>query len=429
MPANELPPPWAQKLAPATGVMLCAVCLMVLTVRGWSNAVLFAGCLLSLVLLARGGLSPLPDEARRQALVLAVVMVAPVVTVMLSAALRGDAYAGQFDAPVRFAIALPIFYFALRTRLDAAHWLRWMLPLALLLLLAARLIQGQPARWPAFRMTTGFVDPLVFGYVSLTFGIMAMFAWPGDGKAGRAHPVFIGAAFAALALGAYFSVRSQSRTGWLAVPLLAALWLHLFWSRARRWSLAWTALGALVVALVAYLFVPTIHARVLEAAKEIVEYPWDGTMPPDEPVSLRITYLRIAADVFGQHPWTGVGLTPQLSRDALPPLPYATPWAIKTVLQSGFHNQMVSDAVRHGAAALVATAALLIVPLAICLRALGSASAITRRNAAVGTAFFTCFFVASFSTEVVDLKYMASLYAVMTAILCGSVLARRDAQA
>jgi hypothetical protein len=35
-------------------------------------------------------------------------------------------------------------------------------------------------------------------------------------------------------------------------------------------------------------------------------------------------------------------------------------------------------------------------------------------------------FVASFSTEVVDLKYMASLYAVMAAIFCGAVLARRD---
>ncbi|MEJ6023163.1 O-antigen ligase family protein [Ramlibacter sp. PS4R-6] len=417
------PAPWARKLAPALGVFLCAACLLVLTVRGWSPAVLFVGCLLCLAVLAWGHLPPVPVESSRAARLVCIVLVAPLVAVFVSSAFRADGYTGQLDAPLRFALAVPIFLFALRMRLDVAHSLRWMLPVALLLLLAARLVQGQPARWPAERMTTGFVDPLVFGYLSLTFGIMAMFGWPGEDR--RSHPVIVGLAFVALALGASFSIGSQSRTGWLAVPLLAALWLHLHWSRARRWSLAWTAVGACVVVVAAFMFVPTIHARVLEALGEVMQYPWHS-VPPDTPVSLRITYLRIAADVFAQHPWLGVGLTPLLSPDTLPPLGYASPVAVKAALQSGFHNQIVSDAVRHGIGGLFATVALLLVPLVVCLRALGSTSAVTRRNAAMGTAFFTCVFVASFTTEVVDLKYMASLYAVMAAIFCGAALARRD---
>lgn len=407
------------------------MCLLVLTVRGWSNAVLFVGSLLSAVLLARGGLPPVPAEALRTARLFTAVMAAPVLAVMVSAILRRDGYSGQFDAPARMAIALPIFFFALRSRLDVVRSLRWMLPVALVLLLVARLVQGQPARWPDIRMTTGFLDPLVFGYVSLTFGIMAMFAWPreaghnGHGAA-REHWLIVALAFVALGLGAYFSVRSQSRTGWLAVPFLAALWMHLYWTRASRWSLAWTAIGAVAIACAAFLFVPTIHARVLEATGEIMSYPWDGSKPEDTPVSLRITYLRIAWAAFSQHALAGIGLTPLLPPGSLPDLPYATPFAVETVLKSGFHNQVVSDGVRHGILAFFAGVALMVTPLVICLRGLGGASAVTRRNAAVGTAYFTCVLVAGFSTEVVDLKYMASLYAVLAALFCAAVLAPRE---
>jgi O-antigen ligase len=404
--------------------MLCAACLLLLTVRGWANAVLFLGGVLCAVLLKWGRLPAMDASDRRGVALVEIVLAGPLLAVLLSAAARQDGYWGHYDAPMRFAFALPIFLFALRARLDVALWLRWMLPAALLVLLAARLIQGQPARWPAERMTTGFVDPLVFGYVSLTFGLMAMFSWPDDKR--RAHPAIMVLSLVALGLGAYFSIGSQSRTGWLAVPLLVALWLHLHWSRARGWPLGWTALGACALALGAFLFVPTVHARVLEALGEVIQYPWHGGVPPDTPVSLRITYLRIAADLVAAHPLFGVGLTPFLHQSQIPNVDYASPVAIAAAMKSSFHNQVVTETVRFGIGGLVSSIALLVVPLAICLRALGSTSEVTRRNAAMGVAFFTCVLVASFTTEVVDLKYMASFYAVMTALFCGAALARRE---
>jgi O-antigen ligase len=426
---GEIPHPtmtparWAARLAPGVGVMLCAVCLMLLTVRGWANAVLFAGGIVCAAMLLWGRLPAADVREPRAVKLVEWVLLGPLLAVLVSAAFRQDGYFGQYDAPARFAFAVPIFVFALRTRLDVANSLRWMLPVALLLLLAARLVHGQPSRWPAFRMTTGFIDPLVFGYVSLTFGLMAMFAWPGDERPSR--PAIMLLSFVALALGVYFSIGSQSRTGWLAVPLLVALWLHMHWSRARGWSLAWTAAGACAMAVAAYFFVPTVHERVLEAVGEVIHYPWNS-VPPDTPVSLRITYLRIAWDLFVQHPLVGVGLTTLLPPEAVPAAAYASPVAISAAMHSAFHNQVVTAAVRFGIGGLVTSVALLVVPLAVCLRGLASASGITRRNAAMGVAFFTCVLVASFTTEVVDLKYMASFYAVFTAIFCGAVLARRD---
>ena len=67
---------------------------------------------------------------------------------------------------------------------------------------------------------------------------------------------------------------------------------------------------------------------------------------------------------------------------------------------------------------------LLVVPLAVYMRGLRHGDATARHNAALGFAYGACIFVASFSTEVVDLKYTASLYALMTAVLCGGALAR-----
>jgi hypothetical protein len=51
---------------------------------------------------------------------------------------------------------------------------------------------------------------------------------------------------------------------------------------------------------------------------------------------------------------------------------------------------------------------------------------VNRENAAMGFAYTLTILVSSVSTEVVDLKSLASLYAVMTAILCGAALAVRE---
>jgi hypothetical protein len=44
----------------------------------------------------------------------------------------------------------------------------------------------------------------------------------------------------------------------------------------------------------------------------------------------------------------------------------------------------------------------------------------------MGLAYTLCMVVSSLSTEVVDLKALASLYTVMVAVLCGAALVTRD---
>ena len=97
---------------------------------------------------------------------------------------------------------------------------------------------------------------------------------------------------------------------------------------------------------------------------------------------------------------------------------------MSTAFGSAFHNQVVTNAVRHGVLGGVAAFLLLAVPLGVAARQLSAADEPARRAAAMGLAWSIVLVASSRTTEVVDLKYTASLYALMTALLCGASLAR-----
>ncbi|HEY0823477.1 MAG TPA: O-antigen ligase family protein [Ramlibacter sp.] len=416
--------PSIARLASWLGVRLCLAPLLVLTVPRWTNAILFAGVLLSGALLLSGRLPPLrlARTERRLAALLLVTLVSPIVATVAAALLRGDLYPAQFEAPSRFLLAVPLFLFVLRWRVPAGRILQWVLPVALLLALAYLHFIGQDPRWPARRVTTHAVDPLVFCYLTLTFGLMGLVSiTPRDWREGDRWSVAL--RFAAFFLGAYLSLLTFSRTGWAAVPLLVAAWLLHHWGGRGKLQ-TFTVLGLAVLAPVAaYLLVPVIADRVDITVREILSYPWQG-VAPETSVGLRITYLRMAADLFAQHPWAGVGDTARMAPATVADFPYASPFAVQSAFESAFHNQVVSSAVRSGAGGLVSAALLLLVPLAICLRAVRQPENRGNADAAMGVAFFTTLVVSSLSTEVVDLKFMASFYATMTALFCGVLLNR-----
>lgn len=420
-------------LALATGLLLCCAPLLVLTVPRWANVVLFLGGLLALLQLARGELprASLAPRERRWALAVMLAYVAPVASAALAGVLRQDVNVSEFDAPSRFLLAIPIFLFVLRTRWPVARVLAWVLPLALAIVLGYLQLWGYDHKWEEVggprRLTTFLVDPLVFGYFNLTFGLMAL-VWirPGDWRDGRGR-WGIAAGVIALALGAYFSVRSGSRSGWLALPLVIGIWAHYHWGRRHRLAAVAVLATVLLLPVAAYFLVPVVGSRVDEAVQDVVQYPWHGVLMHETSLGYRITFMRMAADLFASHPWAGIG-----DFSHMPPpvgaFSYASPAAIEFGFRSGFHNQVVTTAVRSGVGGALATLALLLVPLLVCARGLRAGAApAARRDAMMGLAYCICVVVTSLGMEVVDLKFAASFYAVMTALFCGAVLGRRGA--
>src|SRR5262249_21631981 len=134
---------------------------------------------------------------------LVLLLLAPLVAAAIGSLLRWDVYLPDFDAPARFALAIPALLFAVRVRLDAARVLRWMLPAALAVTLAQQYVVVQPHHWGPERMSTYFADPLVFGYVSLAFGMMCLMSIRPAGERRGEPPALLALQLAGLLVGLY----------------------------------------------------------------------------------------------------------------------------------------------------------------------------------------------------------------------------------
>jgi O-antigen ligase len=271
-------------------------------------------------------------------------------------------------------------------------------------------------------MATYFADPLVFGYTSLTLGLISLTSIHLLKKDTR-----LGVAFKLLGamLGLYLSIRSGSRTGWLAFPIILALLLYLK-TKANRGNLRLLIVSitiAMTIIIGLFLTSKTMSDRVHIAVQEVSSYSWVG-MAPETSVGMRITFLRMATDLLVAHPFTGYGDIKR-SGAILPAhiYTYASPASVAMALNSGFHNEMVTNAVRNGVLAWLAAFMLFAMPFYIFLKKHRSSCHIQRGNASLGLVFTLCIFISSLSTEVFDLKYTASFYALMISLLVASSLA------
>jgi O-antigen ligase len=417
--------PRGARLAEIGGFLACCGPLYVLNVFGWANAMLFLAAIASGVLLARRDLPPLDWGAseRRWAFALCAAFTLPLLTTVLGATLRHHFHQELFDAPSRFLLAIPVMLFVSRSRLRTGAILQWIVLCSVVFGLLQLEAAGPDPKWQEDRQTTLVVDPIVFGYLTLSFGLMCLVSiTPRDWREGPRWGVLLRVLGAIIGL--WLSVRSGTRSGWAAVPIVLAVWLHHHWGRGHRLATVAVIAVAVLVPLAAYRFVPEVTERIDQFFFDWLDY-WRHVVPPESSVGLRITYLRIAVDAIAQHPLAGVGETARFGAPPASLFPYATPAAVYGAFHSGFHNQLVSDAVRNGLGGLVSTSLLLFVPWLVCVRGVRRTRSEASKDAMMGLVFTTCLVVSSMTTEIVDLKFMASLYALMTAVLCGAVLRRR----
>ena len=405
------------------GLFLCLAPLFLVTLRGWSNAILIFGALASVIFLVFGRHGRTWGTWKDQpGTTLAVAtLLSPVLAVAISSALRHSLYWPLFDSPARFCLAIPVLLFAVRTKLDASKLLQFAFPVALLITLAQQHLVAQPMLWGATRMATYFADPLVFGYVAMTFGLISAIS---INLLGIDGPLIVAFKVVGAFTGFYLSIESGSRTGWMAIPIILAVWAYQHRSGKKQVQVAGVVAASSIISAVVYLTSSTVHPRVDLIFNEILTYPWTG-VAPDTAVGSRITFLRMAWELFFQHPLGGFGDT-RFEQFQVPQEinAYASATALYTAFNSGFHNEIVTNAIRSGIFGLASSAALFAVPFIVFAARLKSCQRTCRANAVIGITFVICMFVSSLSTEVLDLKYMASFYALMVALLCGSALAR-----
>jgi O-antigen ligase len=415
--------PWNEKIP---YLFLGACPLFVVTLRPWSSAVLILGAFFCLV--AMLFCQPKPVEPIQMLWqLIPITFVAPVLMIAISSSMRGRYILSEYDSASRFFVAVAIFMWSLRQKISIARVFEMTIPLSLFITLLHQLYVPQPHLWGNERMSTYFSDPLVFGYTSLTLGLMSLVSISALRRDSR---FVVAIKLLATFVGFYLSIQSGSRTGWLAVPVVLVIWLRqsAYASPSGSYWGRWILAGVVAVAFIAIFSSNTVNQRLALALLEFKNYSWTG-IAPETSVGFRITFLRIATDMFMSNPFIGFGDT-RCEAIAMPPqiYLYASPESIRLAMTAGFHNEIVTNAIHFGIGGLVATLMLFLAPLSVFASGLDSKNANRRANALLGLVFTLVFFVSSFSTEVFDLKYTASFYALMVAVLsASSLVAKADA--
>jgi O-antigen ligase len=398
--------------------------LFLLTVQGWMTRIIVVCALLGVAVCA---------QAKKQPKVLhptcpishqaAWALVLPLLSVMASQLLGlghgTPLMASSFDSPAHLLLGVLVLMAMPYTHARLLESLTLTFPLALFLALVAILIQPGET-WGLSRVYSTALDPLAFGSLALTFGLMSLVSIT---QHRHQTPVLILYKMVGFGLGVYLSIISGSRTGWLAAPLVAFIWAY-----AERNRLTWrikclVISGVLLTLGLAYQTNDIIQKRVDLATQEIVEYEWGSKKPnPVSSVGDRISFIRIAVFLMSKKPlsgWGEDGSWKQVMNH--PDLSFAHVQTKAMALKAGFHNEITAKMVQSGVWGLVSSVLMFGVPAFIFYHALHSNKAEQRHVALLGAVFLSCQFVSSLSMELTNLRYAASFYGLMIAIFCGQL--------
>jgi O-antigen ligase len=414
----------------ALTLLLCsAACfpLLSLIVKGWVSSVLFFATLMAAVLLILPFFRHPPaclrtqsaiftaDPIGRLSVFFVIAFTLPIISVALGQLLQGSWSVARFDAPSRYLMALIVFIAIARYRSAVPRVLEIAIPAATIITLI--LIPYVPATfWSTIegRLSNHFIDPLIFGQVALALGVMSLLLIGSIDK--RPWHITLLQLIGGV-VGIYLSLRSGSRTGWLAIPFILFLWV-VHYSPFSRWKTIILGMALTVFSMAVFYFSSSVvKDRVDAMHSEITNYQWSA-VNPDTSIGHRINWIRIGWHYFSMRPLSGWGeesLVKNMHDDSI--AMYVSKSSRDELLAVGFHNDFVANAVRYGIGGLAAKITIFLIPFLFFAHCLRHKS--VQSYAMVGIAYVLIQSVSSLSYHVLDFKFMASFYALMIALLMG----------
>jgi O-antigen ligase len=402
--------------------------VFLLTVKHWTNFVVLVVFVGSLLFLFHMKESVVQDtyEVRRWRRIIALTLVGPFLAVGMGQLLRGEFYPPNFDSPMRIALCAPIF---LAISLGWLYkegvqpitflWMKYCFPLTLIWTFTYR--PSWTTNWGAHVITTYFVDVLSFGSITLLFALLSFaalsFFWDRINWVARLISI------SAVLIGLYLSVKSGSRTGWLNLPIFMAVWFLGFalpaFGRARS-LLIFFGLSLIVVAFI--YTSPHFMSKIIAAINEVSNYRWNARSTEGS-ADIRLSFYRMAVFYFLHNPFQGWG---DLGWKAISNSPEIAQYASEHARQSpehGFHNEILTNAVRSGVWGLASSLAFFLYPILWSVRVLRQH--VNQNSRFLG--FFVLFlmlhlFIAGMTTEVTNLVFLASFSGLCIAIMVGEGL-------
>lgn len=389
--------------------------LLYMTYRGWTNRWLVALFVLALVFSIFRWRIIKTELGDRFSQLLILTLASPFLAILLSQLLRNDININAYDGPLRFFLAGLIFLYLKHKQVDFLYLFQYIAPISLLIAVGAIFYYPETSAYWGGRYASYFVDPLTFGGYALVIGFTCLFLL----NLKKDAFFLSGLKLMGFACGLFLSVGSGSRSGWMAIPFVLALWA--FINRKNK-KLVFNASLILISALLITLLVnENLQQRILSIFQEI--YAWFTNQANKEEGSggMRLTMWRMSWVLFLESPLYGYG--DPVGYKHLLDQPLVTSFAGPNALGAitlGPHHEVFGQMLRSGIFGLIAGLLLFFAPMTVFIQQL-------RRNfqnlaAQVGLAFVLGLFICSLSIEVFNLKYTTSFYALMLACLCAQAL-------
>lgn len=395
----------------------------VLIFSSWMSASLFLSAAISIYILvkapdARLNYSELSGDEKFWIKLILLTLILPIIAIIISQVLRQVFQDPDYDGPVRFLLAIPVLLVVWKKKLPLASY--WRYTFAITLIAIAIALPFLPKTgWVQLltgRLTTYFVNPIIFGRLSLTFGLLSLLSINLVKK--DSWPIIL-LKIIGTALGVYFSIKSESRSNWIAIPIVFLFFLWLNGPKNKIHSTLWAIVISIVLLGSIYKASPVIQKRITEGISDITNYKMHE-INPDTSIGIRISLARMAWHYFKIKPFSGWGengIGEQINHPEISV--YASEFTRKFPA-AGFHNEFTNGAVESGVGGLISRILLFFVPMAFFINAWRKG--ITPRLACIGLTYVLSEFIGSLTLEVFEMMFTTSLYALFVASLMGVVL-------
>lgn len=331
-------------------------------------------------------------------------------------ALVGNQFALQsfdahpYDSSLRFMLAIPVYAALRKTSIALPSVLEIAFPVGALTSVVVTILSAGSGE----RAANYFLSPIHFGDMALILGFLSLFAinWNSPDPFWRVALKLLG-----LGGGIFVAVMSGTRGAWLAIPVLALLWMY-FVNRERRRINPFLGIAVLVLAcLASYFFVTIVQMRVDRAFANLTSY-LGGNV--DSGTAARIELWKASFIMFTEHPLFGVG---QEGFKQMLAILHDRGIIDEMVMIEGnaeAHSEIAGNLARYGLVGLISILSLYLVPAYLFLTSRDSDCATIRRSARMGICFTLAFFIFGLTVEIFNIKMVASFYALTVAVLLAS---------
>ncbi len=390
--------------------------LGLLIVKSWIGGWLFLQSLLALILTLKSKENLSNFWKSKWAALVFITFILPLLAILNSQLLNNSWEWRYYDSPSRFLFAIPLIMYICQSKIKLQSLLEFTLPLTLIVTFIALPFLPKLG-WGADpnRLATYFVDPLTFGRISLTFGLVSLAFINFKNKSLISNLVLL----IGFVLGLYLSVKSGSRTGWLAAPIVFIFLFVMHVPFKNKFASACIALLiGIAGAFTIYKTSSTVNQRVNLAIHEVSSYQLNQ-LNPDNSVGTRISFYRMGLYFFSERPLSGWGDKGFKEKLDDPEISFfSSSLTREFAFNAGFHNEFITNMVRSGVLGLLSSLLLIATPLIIFWKLL----TFNRQLAIAGITYVTCELISGLSTEVFNLKFTAALYAFNISVFLGLAL-------